>query len=131
MSLRTMKTISIQQPWAWLIVNGYKPIENRDWYTTHRGDTLIHAGKKHDAVGEAWVRRTFPEILLPRAEELPHGGVVGNATIADCVTRHDSPWFFGKFGFVMQDAAPLPFHAVRGQLGFFDVELPLVSRADP
>jgi hypothetical protein len=25
------KAISICQPWAWLIVNGYKDIENRIW----------------------------------------------------------------------------------------------------
>lgn len=28
--LITMKCLSIQQPWAWLIVNGFKDIENRD-----------------------------------------------------------------------------------------------------
>lgn len=41
-----MKAISINQPWAWCIVNGYKPIENRDWATQFRGTVLIHAGKK-------------------------------------------------------------------------------------
>ena len=29
--------LSIRQPWAWLIVNGYKDIENRDWKTHYRG----------------------------------------------------------------------------------------------
>ena len=26
-----MRVISIRQPWAWLIVNGYKDVENRTW----------------------------------------------------------------------------------------------------
>ena len=26
-----MKALSIRQPWAWLIVNGYKDVENRTW----------------------------------------------------------------------------------------------------
>ena len=41
-----VKALSIQQPWAWLIVNGHKDIENRDWRTNFRGPVAIHAGKK-------------------------------------------------------------------------------------
>jgi hypothetical protein len=37
-------SLSIRQPWAWLIVQGHKPIENRTWPTTYRGPLLIHAG---------------------------------------------------------------------------------------
>ena len=43
-----MKAISIRQPWAWLIVNGYKDVENRTWYTSHRGPLLICASKALD-----------------------------------------------------------------------------------
>lgn len=36
--------LSIRQPGAWLIVNGHKDIENRDWPTTNfRGRLLVHA----------------------------------------------------------------------------------------
>lgn len=28
-----MAALSIRQPWAWLVVQGYKDIENRDWPT--------------------------------------------------------------------------------------------------
>ena len=117
-----MKALSIQQPWAWLIVNGYKDIENRTWSTNERGERLIHAGKKIDSDGYHFVRREFPQILLPTVFDL--GGIVGKVRIVDCVSRHQSRWFFGPYGFVMKEQAPLPFFAVRGQLGFFDVELP-------
>lgn len=40
-----MKALSIRQPWAWLIVNGFKDIENRSWDTKYRGLVLIHASK--------------------------------------------------------------------------------------
>ncbi|WP_229215634.1 ASCH domain-containing protein [Duganella sp. CY15W] len=40
-----MKALSIRQPWAWLIVNGYKDIENRSWSTNVRGKVLVHASK--------------------------------------------------------------------------------------
>jgi hypothetical protein len=29
--LKKFKAMSIRQPWAWLIVNGYKDVENRIW----------------------------------------------------------------------------------------------------
>lgn len=41
-----MKTISIKQPWASLIVEGVKDIENRTWRTKFRGRVLVHAGAK-------------------------------------------------------------------------------------
>ncbi len=50
---------------------------------------------------------------------LPRGGVVGLARIVDCVTEMDSRWFFGRYGFVLRDAMPLPLIPCRGQLGFF------------
>ena len=36
-----MKVIVVRQPWAWLIVHGYKDIENRSWRTRYRGTLLI------------------------------------------------------------------------------------------
>jgi len=38
-----MRALSLRQPWAWLVVNGYKEIENRSRRTNHRGALLIHA----------------------------------------------------------------------------------------
>lgn len=109
--------LSIQQPWAWLIVNGYKPVENRTWPTKVRGWIGIHAGKKIDAEGYQLVRENFPQIELPTSFEV--GGIVGRARITGCVEDHDSPWFFGPYGFTMEGAEPLPFRECRGRLGFF------------
>ena len=41
-----MKCLSIQQPWAWAVVNGWKPIENRTWHTNYHGPLLIHTGQR-------------------------------------------------------------------------------------
>ncbi len=114
-----MKALSIQQPWAWLIANGCKEIENRDWPTKVRGQFYIHAGKKIDKDAIDWIRGEFPHIPLPSEFEV--GGIVGQARIVDCITASDSPWFFGKFGFVIKDAIPLPFRPYKGQLGFFEI----------
>ena len=120
-----MKALSVRQPWAWLIVNGYKPIENRSWPTRYRGEVLIHAGKSVDKEGLAWVRQNFPHIPLPNGFSFECGGIVGQATITGCInpdSPNPSPWYAGEYGFVMKDAKPLPFRPYPGQLGFFEVQ---------
>ena len=111
--------LSIQQPWAWLIVNGYKNVENRDWPTKVRGVVGVHASKKHDHEADTYIRREFPLIDLPHYCDMDHGGLVGRMTITGCVSESDSEWFFGRYGFVLADAEPLPFMPCRGMLGFF------------
>lgn len=39
-----MKGLTIKEPWASLIVNGYKKYEFRSFKTNYRGKILIHAG---------------------------------------------------------------------------------------
>ncbi|KFC64012.1 hypothetical protein FG93_05522 [Bosea sp. LC85] len=120
-----MKALSIMQPWAWLIVNGHKAIENRNWRCHYRGPVLIHAGKKVDtwARADLW-RGRHPVTGAPIALDLPdafdRGGIVGEAEIVDCVERSDDPWFVGRFGIVLRNARPLPFRPCKGALGFFE-----------
>lgn len=40
-----MKAITILQPWAELIIQGYKHNETRSWLTSHTGPIAIHAAK--------------------------------------------------------------------------------------
>ncbi len=39
--------------------------------------------------------------------------------IVDCVNQSDSEWFFGDYGFVLNNARPLPFIPCKGALSFF------------
>jgi len=114
-----MKALSIQQPWAWAILNAGKDIENRRWYTSVRGRVLIHAGKKYDIDGRDFLESL--EIIAPEAEEIEMGGIVGSVSIDDCVQNSGSRWFFGPYGFLLRDPAIVPFKPYRGQLGFFEV----------
>ena len=118
-----MKALSIIQPWAWLIAAGYKDIENRTWHTYFRGEFFIHASKRFDLDGYLHVALTFPDIKLPPSEDLPKGGIVGMGKITGCTMQSRSPWFEGPYGFMVQDAKQLPFVPLRGQLGFFNVEI--------
>lgn len=123
-----MKALSIRQPWAWLIVNGFKPIENRTWNTNARGPILIHAGKSFDKKGYAWVRDNFPEIDLPLPSQFERGGIVGRANLWEVATASSSPWFSGPFGFRLAQAEPLPFVPMPGRLGFFEAEHAEIAR---
>lgn len=132
MAPRPLRAISIRQPWASLIVLGYKDIENRSWHTNVRGRTLVHASKNmtHDEYDDAmaFAFRVMPRFDWERVAELglefdkvPRGGVVGSVDIVDCVDRSESPWFVGQYGFVLRAPIELPFRPIRGALGFFNV----------
>jgi len=76
-----MRGLTICQPYASLIVQGDKPVENRGWYTTYRGPLVIHAGKSRD-----WLP-TCPEFR----GTLVFGAVVGVAELYDCMLYERLP----------------------------------------
>lgn len=104
--------LSIRQPWAHRILFKGKNIENRQWPTHFRGPVLIHAAKGVD-----------PEDREDLTPDMPRGGIVGAVEIVDCVTESASPWFAGRYGFVLRNPIPLAFIPCRGALGFFRKEL--------
>src|SRR5262245_4993891 len=113
-----MKTLSIKQPWAWLIMAGLKDIENRDWRTHFRGRFAVHAGKYRPSEEELLEIEQHQGVTIPR-DKLTYGAVLGTVELVDCVTRHGSQWFQGSFGFVLRDPRrcdPIP---CNGKLGFF------------
>jgi len=122
--------ISIRQPWAWLIINGWKDIENRTWPTKVRGRVNIHASKGVTKAEwrEAWefVRKVCPEAWEAGCREIKagtieRGGIIGSVELVDCVADSNSPWFVGNHGFVMRDPQPIPFYPCNGRLGFFRI----------
>lgn len=125
-----MKILSIRQPWAWLIVNGLKDIENRRWPTLVRGQILIHAGKEmtHQDYLDCAKFCAPLHLGLPLEHILQRGGIVGFARLVGCVRDSDSPWFTGPYGFKFKNAWPLPFTPCKGELGFFTSENPVVNQ---
>lgn len=113
------RALSIRQPWAWLIVNGYKDVENRSWTTKIRGWIGIHAGLKFDKDAYEWVKFTFPDIKMPIIEDFHRGGLVGKVRLIECYSYYNSPWFSGPYGFVLADATTHRFKPCPGKLGFF------------
>ena len=121
-----MKALSISQPWAWMIVHGWKDIENRQWSTRLRGRILVHASKgmTREEYQEAFcLAREIRGLVdtLPSFLAIERGGIIGSVEIWDCVTQSESPWFFGPYGFALRDPMIITFKPFKGSLGFFDV----------
>lgn len=121
--------LSIRQPWAWLILNAGKDIENRDWKTPFRGRCLVHASKSgtkadYEDCLDFLADRGLDRILeiIPAIDQFDRGGIVGAVDIVGCTDASDSPWFIGDYGFILRNPKTLPFVPWKGRLGFFNVE---------
>lgn len=118
-----MKALSIRQPWAWLIVQGHKKIENRTWGTKKRGRFLIHASSKRPSDDDMAAAKEICDKLhieLPEKHEFVLGAIVGYATLCGTTTQSDDPFFFGPVGLQLKDchaADPVRF---KGALSFFN-----------
>jgi len=125
-----LKCLSVSQPFAQLIITGKKTIELRKWNTNFRGEFLIHAPLK---IRNADCKR------LKIDEKLVTGAIIGKADLYDVKKynsikeiKADQKFHFASknfqdsiYGFLLrkpkQFRIPIPW---KGQLGFFDVELP-------
>ncbi|MDD3453207.1 MAG: NUDIX domain-containing protein [Bacilli bacterium] len=72
-----MKIITIKEPWASLIINGYKKFEFRNWKTKYRGNILIQASKNPDLKNI----NKFNDYKLKYAS----GEIIGQAQLTDCI----------------------------------------------
>lgn len=77
-----MKVITIREPYATLIKEGYKKIETRSWKTNYRGKIYIHAG----------LNKTMPDNItkqnlegLTKGLEFSYGCIICEAELIDCI----------------------------------------------
>lgn len=116
---RPLYALTLHRPWAALIVEKVKPIENRSWAPPApqlaRGQWFaIHAGKTWDdacipfavenGVAEDWFT---PERRVESA-------IVGVARYDGHVTASTDPWFFGPVGWQLGDAVAIEPVPCRG-----------------
>jgi len=138
-----MKALSGYAEWFWLMAKNWKDVENRNWSLTRyikRNElpvrVYLHASKTKTPKKEIdFIKSKLTRKQLQEFETVDwgkyRGHIIGEITITDEVTFDDmgmkvthSPWFFGEYGFVVEDGElyeiPIP---CRGQLGFFEVSL--------
>ena len=75
-----MKTLTIKEPWASLIVQGFKKYEFRSWKTNYRGKILIHAGLSKENIDK------FKDYNL----DISSGEIIGEAYITNCILVDES-----------------------------------------
>jgi hypothetical protein len=123
-----MKVLTIREPWASLIINGYKKYEFRSWKTNYRGKLLIHAGS------------TLEKDMVSRFKDYnlsyKMGYIIGEVNLVDCIKvdkefndklLYENKLVYGKSNHVEKYAWKLedivlykePIY-VKGKLGLWD-----------
>ena len=100
-----MKTLSVKQPWAYLLCSGIKDIENRTWKLPekYKGErVLIHASAKpafklHQLSDDLFTKEQWMAIPEKQArkiiDELPIiSAIIGSVRFVDCTFNHHSIW---------------------------------------
>ena len=127
-----MKTLTIKQPFASLIAEGYKEYEFRVLTTNYRGDILIHAGKSIDK--KAMMRYEYLNLKYPT------GKIIAKATITDCIPINskmkkyleDSLIYYEAinrdedakpiYGFKLENVEKIDPIAINGKLSFWEFD---------
>lgn len=112
-----MKALTVKQPWAWLIVNGYKPIEYRTWRTNYRGPLAIIASKNTTRATIAAANDYADNIGVTLPDFVDGGGIVGTVELYDIT---GAP---GDYEWHLRKAQAQPFVACKGGLGLIDIIL--------
>ena len=125
-----MKCITIKQPYASLIANGYKKYEFRTWRTKYRGEIYIHAGLGIDK--EAMKRFEYLNL------DYPQGQIIAKAEIIDCLEitkevkeilkKEDKIVYQGainhqgknEYGFVLENIEKIKPIKAKGKLSLWD-----------
>ena len=125
-----MKVLTIKQPWASLIIEGYKKYEFRSWKTKYRGKILIHAGMS--------LEKDMVDRFKSYNLDYPLGFIIGEATLEDCILvdkefneqlRKENPIVYGRSNHVETYAWKLsnikkydkPIE-IKGKLGLWNYE---------
>ena len=127
-----MKVLTIKQPFASLIAEGYKIYEFRTWKTKFRGEFLIHAGLGVDK--EAMKRFEYLNL------DYPQGKIIAKCNLTDCVLIDDkmkktlkelNPIVYRgainstkeEYGFKLENVKKIEPIEVKGKLGFWEYNI--------
>jgi hypothetical protein len=153
----TYRGLTIKQPWAFAIAEGFKTIENRSRRTNYRGTLLIHAGLtvdhsvsivrysrdaaiRFDELGgplNFWdARGHIPSAFYKPQPTLALSAVVATAQLVGCHEATDgccAPWGFpDQWHWELADVQPLKQAvAQKGALGLWKPDADLIAAALP
>jgi activating signal cointegrator 1 len=85
---RSMKALTLTQPWASLVASGAKRIETRSWRTPYRGSLWIHAAKEYPT----WAKKLCEDRMFAMeigSEVLPTGVVLAECRLISCIPTRE------------------------------------------
>lgn len=126
-----MKVLSLWQPWASLLVLGWKQFETRSWYTSYRGPLAIHAAKHYSQETARFASTAYCADCLRRSGtewgRLSFGGIVGVCDLTDCLKitadfevslRERAVGNYEPGRFAWKTRNPLPFDSMIPMRGY-------------
>jgi hypothetical protein len=127
-----MKAVTAHRPWGYAIAFLDKRIENRIWpCPLPVGSYLaIHNGQKWDKDGDAFIQKLNASELIenPTPENDPAGAIIAIARFVGNVKEDKSPWFFGPYGWKLENVIAIEPVYCRGQQGLWNVPEALMPR---
>jgi len=129
-----MKALTIKQPFANLIVSGFKDVENRTWPTKRRERIYIHASQSKEYISnipKAVNKKQFDSLPGNEQYQLTHGiwvwsAIIGEVEIIDCVRNSDSVWALpDNWHWILANPVKYrnPILNVKGKLSFWEYTL--------
>jgi len=132
MSKQDKRALTIREPWAWFIVNGYKDVENRSWGPSEErvGERFfVHTSQKRltksdfedflDIVKEMKIKR-YPKSI----DGFVYGAIIGSVVLKDVVKNSKSEWAGrGSVHWVLSNPRKIAPKKMKGMLGLFRVKI--------
>lgn len=115
-----MKALTLKRPWDVAIAHCGKRIENRKWRprSLEIGETFaLHAGKGWDHEGAARIWSRYPSAR--EIQSIP-SVVFALADLGEVVDRSSDPWFFGPFGWKLENVRLIEPIEAKGMLGLWE-----------
>lgn len=140
------KCLTISQPWASLIAEQKKFIENRSWPTRYRGTLMIHAGKGSQYLDKDELAdyptgcviaccRLVACVKLEQILQIANGPASGRESLIPMSKRTwvdaanhihaEGPWCW-----ILEDVWPCKPVPIRGAQGLWEADLPVLEHLD-
>lgn len=131
-----IKVLTLREPWASLILYGFKTIETRSWYTSYRGDLYIHAGKHPIDMCDSRAAKVIDYIPTPHDS---FGHIILKCTLSDCVRIDEhlakaiqksdpvnyccGDFTTGRYAWILANIQPITPLKATGHLGLWNFDL--------
>ncbi len=129
-----MKVISIKEPFATLIMNGYKLIETRSWKTNYRGELYIHASGK--SLLKEYLNNPYIFKLI-KDMNMNYGNIICKVNLVDCVymdqqflnkiKNNEQEYYLGhyelgRYAWIFDSVVPIYPISAKGKLNIWNYD---------